>query len=276
MITRQMRIACVFFYKHGKSYIDYDKTFIKVYGDKRIRAVRVATCRASGYDGSNQRKKCTVNDKKLHNNISRAKSTVKEIIICNEWDWFFTGTLNPRKYNREDLEKYHKDLTQWFRNYGKKHDIKIKFLLIPELHSDGKSWHIHGLLKGLPVKHLKQFKIGNKMGQHLAKRVKDGEIIYNWVDYKKKFGFCDLEPIHSQERLSNYITKYISKDLYKCVKELNAHTYYCSKGLSRAKTIKKGYMSWDNIQPTHKNDYCTILDIPYSRAKADELTALIN
>jgi len=198
-----------------------------------------------------------VNDKKTDNNISRTRSTIFELAFCNAWEWFFTATLSPEKYDRENLGKFHKDLTQWLRDYGKKYDIKIDFLLVPELHADGKSWHMHGLLKGLPIHHLKQFKIGDKMGLKLAEKVKKGDCVYNWVSYLQKFGFCDLEPVRSHEAVSKYMTKYISKSLDNSVRELGSHMYYCSRGLNRAKQIKKGIMS-ANITPDFENEYCSI------------------
>lgn len=251
----------------------YDQTFLKVYSDKQIKLSRLAVCRTSGYEDDEKKvvRKGSVNDEKLLNNVSRAKSRVYELSICNDWQWFFTGTLDRKKYNREDLEKYHKDLTRWIRNYNALNGVKIKFVLVPELHDDGKSWHMHGLLSGLPVEHLKQFRLGDKMGKYIAEKVKNGDIVYNWLKYANKFGFCDLEPIKSHEGVSGYLTKYISKDLCKCVTALHAHSYYCSRGLKRAEKKKVGYMDWTNIQPTYFNDYCTVACMDYD---ADVLQTL--
>lgn len=214
--------------------------------------------------------RCCANDEKLSCNISRAKKKIFEYAYCNPWDWFFTATLDKTKYDRQNLEKFHNDITQWLRNYSRLHSTSIKFLLIPEQHSDGKSWHMHGLLYGLPVEHLKQFKIGDKMGKALAEKVRKGDTVYNWLPYAEKFGFCDLEPIRKAEAVSKYITKYISKDLERSVTELNAHLYYHSRGLKTAKVIKKGTMS-ANIVPDYENDYCSVKTIPYSEETLKEL-----
>ena len=53
----------------------------------------------------------TVNDTKLEESISRAKRVIYEIARCNEWDFFITLTVNSKKYDRTDLDKFHKDLT---------------------------------------------------------------------------------------------------------------------------------------------------------------------
>ena len=253
----------------------YDQTVLKVYGygdNKKIKVVRMNCLRTAGIecDDDVRSEKGSVNDAKLEENIQRAKGVIFEYAFCNPWDWFFTATLDPNKYDRTDLEKFHKDLTQWFRDYGKKYDCKIKFLLIPELHSDGKSWHMHGFLYGLPLNHLKQFCLGDVMGKALSEKVKNGDTVYNWIPYQKKFGFCDLEPIRNPEAVSKYITKYINKNLASSVTELNAHLYYHSRGLDRAEVIKKGTMC-ANIVPSFENEYCSIAWLDFSDSILREL-----
>ena len=252
-----------------------DQTILKLfgYGDSlKLKVVHMNVLRTSGVecDDDFRMERCSVNDEKLSTNIARAKSTIFEIAYCNPWDWFFTATLDKRKYDRQNLEKFHKDITQWIRNYNRLNNTAIKFLLVPELHSDGKSWHMHGLLYGLPVEHLSQFKIGDRMGKAIAEKVKNGDTVYDWKAYTKKFGFCDLEPIRNPEAVSKYITKYVTKGLDNCVKELNAHLYYHSRGLEKAKVIKKGTMS-ANIVPDYENDYCSVSWIDYSESTLNEL-----
>lgn len=225
------------------------------------------TLRNSGVEDENDKGKArgTVNECKLDESIIRTKSKIFELAYCNPWDWFFTGTLDPRRYDRSDLKQWHKDLSQWLRNYNRLNKTDIKFLLIPELHADGKSWHMHGFFHGLPVDHLKQFCIGDKMGKGLAEKVKHGDAVYNWQAYQKKFGFCDLEPVKNPEAVSKYITKYISKNLATSVTELNAHMYYHSRGLKFAELIKTGYMLEDfEMQPAFTGDYCSVWWLPYS------------
>ena len=253
----------------------YGQSILKVFGygnNKRIKVITMNCLRTSGiediFDFTGVRG--TVNDSKLNENIIRAKSKIFELAFCNQWQYFFTGTLNPNKYDRTDLKKFHKDLTQWIVNQNKKLNCKIDYLFIPELHSDGNSWHIHGFINGLPQSELQQFKIGDIMGKSLAEKVKKGDIVYNWISYQKKFGFCDLEPIRNQEAISKYITKYINKNLASSVTELNAHLYYHSRGLRVAETIKKGTMLAD-IVPTYTNDYCSVSWLDYTDELLEEL-----
>ena len=254
-----------------------DQTILKVYGygdNKKIKVVRMNWLRTAGIEDDDECRipKCSVNDSKLDDNIRRAKNAIFEYAFCNPWEWFFTGTLDPQKYDRTNLDKFHKDLTDWLREYGRYHKIKIKFLFVPEQHSDGISWHIHGFLHGLPKEHLKQFVVGDVMGKGLAEKVKRGDVVYNWLPYAKKFGFCDLEPIRNAEAVSKYMTKYINKNLASSVKDLNAHLYYHSRGLNKAETIKKGVMALP-ITPTYENEYCSVAWLDYSEELLQELSS---
>ena len=247
---------------------NYDQTLFKVFGegkDKKIKLVRMNYLKTSGIELDDiEYVRGTVNENKINESILRSKSKIFELAFCNPWDWFFTGTINPNKQDRTDLELFHKQLTQWLRDYNKKYKLNIKFLFVPEKHKDGKSWHIHGFIYGLPVEHLVQFQVGDKMGKGLADKVMQGDIVYNWQAYFNRFGFCDLEPIRNHEAVSKYVTKYINKELANSVTELNAHTYYHSRGLKFAELIKKGTMIWEDIAPTYENDYCSVVWLDYS------------
>lgn len=247
---------------------NYDQTLFKVFGegkDKKIKLVRMNYLKTSGIELDDiEYVRGTVNENKINESILRSKSKIFELAFCNPWDWFFTGTINPNKQDRTDLELFHKQLTQWLRDYNKKYKLNIKFLFVPERHKDGKSWHIHGFIYGLPVEHLIQFQVGDKMGKGLAEKVMQGDIVYNWQAYFNRFGFCDLEPIRNHEAVSKYVTKYINKELANSVTELNAHTYYHSRGLKFAELIKKGTMIWEDIAPTYENDYCSVVWLDYS------------
>lgn len=254
----------------------YNQTIVSVLGfgdNKKIRITTMKVLRTAGIECDDEvfrSERGSVNDEKLAENISRTKRVIFELAFCNPWQFFFTATLDKTKYNRTDLDKFHKDLTQWFRDQNKKYGCQIKFLLIPELHSDGQSWHMHGFLYGVPLCDIKRFQIGDRMGKALAEKVKKGEEIYHWLGYDKKFGFNDLEPIRDHEAVSKYVTKYISKELANSVTELNAHQYYCSRGLKRAEVIKKGSMS-ANIKPDFEGEYCSITTLPYCEQKLDEI-----
>lgn len=234
-----------------------DVVTLKQYGKENFKFTYHKYLRTAGLDVDDEKKaeKGSVNDSKLENNISRAKSTIFELAVCNDWDYFFTLTIDGQKYGRYDLEKYRKDLSQWFRNYGRLREIKIDYLLIPEKHENG-AWHAHGFLSGLPVEHLHLFTLDEYLPEYIRKKLLQGGKVFNWKAYQKKFGFCDFEPIKNHEASAKYVTKYITKDLLRCVTETNAHLYYCSQGLNRAKVIKRGYFTKEMLEaPQFENDY---------------------
>lgn len=185
--------------------------------------------------------KATINDEKLINNISRAKAKIFEYAYCNDWDYFATLTIDEKKYDRTNLKGYYKAFSQFLRDYSKKHNIKIKYLFIPELHADGQSWHMHGFIMGLPINHLESNQFG----------------YLDWNAYKNKFGYISLDNIKNRAKCASYITKYISKNLSDCVTELNAKLYYSSKGLKTAEIVKKGSIR-ACIEPDFENEYVKV------------------
>lgn len=172
---------------------------------------------------------------KLPKNIYRARSTIYELAYCNSWDWFFTGTIDGGKLDRTDLDSYRKKLSQMIRDCKKRKSCRadIKYLIVPELHSDRENWHVHGFLQGLPVEHLHRFQLGDQMSAYIAKKVRKGQEVYSWKKYQDTFGWCDLEPIASHDGACKYVTKYISKALDKSVSDAAKHMFYASQGLHR-------------------------------------------
>ena len=171
------------------------------------------------------------NDHKLDAAVSRARKTVLELALCNPWDWFCTFTLDKEKYNRYDLEKFHKDFTQWIRDQRKKTGAPIRFLLVPELHEDG-AWHIHGLMHSVPD--LISF---DYLRSELGWRVPDkliGRDFFCWMAYHKKFGFCSLGAVRDPVAVSHYIAKYVTKSMEKSGIDVGKHMYIPSRGLNRS------------------------------------------
>ena len=183
------------------------------------------------------------NKEKLTNNIARARTRIFEYAICNNFEYFITLTINSDYLDRYDLKEYIKKLGQFIRDYRKKHQVNIQYLLIPEKHENG-AWHMHGLIKGIPENHL----YVNEHGY------------LDWSYYKDKFGFCSIGKIKNQEAVSKYITKYIRKsfDNGKGVTDKESKLYYCSRGLKKPIKIKEGTMysfEHEQIPFTYENDY---------------------
>lgn len=204
----------------------------------------------------------SVPEEKFSQAICRAKSVIYQVAFCNDWDFFFTGTIDPDKYNRYQLKDFYKSFTQWLRDYRKKYCCDLKYLFVPELHKDG-AWHIHSFVKGIPQDRLRLF-IPGLEPQDLV-----DEGFLNWPDYQKKFGFCSLGYIKDPEHASGYLTKYVSKDLARCVSDYGAHMYRCSVGLARAMPMGYVYQSYASLDAylEHDGTFCStgwVRDVDWS------------
>lgn len=182
---------------------------------------------------------------RFNSNISRARNKIYEYCICNEFDYFLTLTINQDNYNRRDLKTYYKDFSQFIRDYRKKYNIDIQYLFVPEQHKDG-SWHLHGLIKGIPFNHFS---------------INDNGYL-DWLAYKNKFGFISLDKIRDREACSVYMTKYITKEFYRNTKINKGNKlYYVSKGLKTSEIVYKGNLNIDLPKPDFENNYLKIYDI---------------
>lgn len=216
---------------------------VKQYGNEAKKLVFFKYC----WKPKDTGKPHKINDVKLEENLRRASGKLKELVLCNPFDMFMTITLAK---DRNNLAKWKKSLNDWLTYYNKKHNTKIKYLLVPELHSDMENWHMHGFLMGLPIDHTTPF----IEGVHPQKLI-DADYM-NWQAYQNKFGFVSLGIIRNKSAAANYMTKYIKKQLATHgVKELNKHTYYHSKGLETAVTIAKGTLRGSNAPFDYENDY---------------------
>ena len=96
----------------GQKYLS-NQAILKLYGtgqSRRIKITVMAYLRNSGIeDDEEEFRRGGVNENKLDDNIARAKDRIFDLAYCNPWQYFFTGTLDASKYNRQDLEKFHKD-----------------------------------------------------------------------------------------------------------------------------------------------------------------------
>lgn len=178
-------------------------------------------------------------DERFSQSVSRTKSSIFELAMCNEFSYFCTFTQNENLVgDRFDLSEFRKDLSQFVRNQNRGRKNKIKYLLIPEQHRNG-AWHMHGLLMGLNYSDLREFTLDEKLPYRIRKQIKKGEKVYNWEKYATKFGFFTATEIKSHEACSRYITKYITKDLLKSNIESGKHTFFASKGLNRRILISR-------------------------------------
>lgn len=177
-------------------------------------------------------------DERSPQSRSRAKRNVRELVLCNEWDYFVTLTLRQDRY---DLAKFKRDFGVWVGNFNKKYNTKLRYLVIPEEHKDGAT-HAHGVFAGVPRGALTL----NENGY------------LDMPYYRNRFGFISLGEIHSQKATAFYITKYITKAPHSQLKK-GEQMFFCSHGLNKA-TCAGVFAVPPALLPTpdYENEYVSI------------------
>lgn len=210
-----------------------------------------------------KRKEAQHNDKKIDQSLSRTRRIVLELALCNNWEYFCTFTVSPDNYDRKDLDKFHKDFTQFIRDQRKKYSVDIRFVLVPELHKDG-SWHMHGLISGLdpalePFFCLDRKGVRSVNGRRLPKKLIQGKYKC-WFDYWQKFGFCSLGKIQNKTACAFYVAKYISKQIDGHTQPVGSHLYYASRGLNRSTPWGDVYQDSTELDKylQHNYEFCSV------------------
>ena len=202
-------------------------------------------------------------DNKLDSNFSRARNMVLQYALCNPWDYFFTGTLDPDRWDRNSLDPFMIDLSQKIRDWRKAYQSNIQVLLIPEHHQDG-AWHIHGLIRGVPSWHLFRFywlplrELG-LTAPFPEKLCRNDDWRY-WDDFSDRYGYCSLAPIKDPVATAYYISKYVSKDLSRRGGDLGKHLYFHSRPLKKAEKASDVYMYNQRLDGfcTKEYDLCKV------------------
>lgn len=200
------------------------------------------------------------NDAKLDSNFSRARSMVLQYALCNPWQYFFTGTLDPGKWDRGSLDSFMVSFSQKIRDWRKVYGTTLSVLLVPEHHKDG-AWHVHGLINNLPDYEVGRFirldlsSVG--LGWLFPVRLCDGDY-FNWYDFCLEFGYCSLAPIRDPVATAFYITKYVSKDLSRRSGDLGKHLYFHSRPLRKAEKASDVYLYNQQLDAycTEDHDFC--------------------
>lgn len=183
-----------------------------------------------------------LNQGRLQNNISRAKSRVRELALCNSWEWFFTLTVAPEKGIRYNLSEVQRKVSDTFANFNKKYNSKVKYLLVPEQHKDG-AWHIHGLLYGVSDNAIDKSPASEK---------------YLHIPYlSSSIGFNSIDKIKDHNRCASYITKYISKDMTGDNIGKHKRLFWASRGLQSKKIFFAGEMHKEQ-KFDYENDFVKI------------------
>ena len=155
--------------------------------------------------------------------LNRSKQNLIGICRANKWDFFVTFTFNPKLVDSSNYEEVCQKACKWFNNLKERYCPDMKYLLVPELHKNGTNYHLHGLIAN--CKGLKMTVSG--------KFDKKGNIIYNIP--KWKYGWNTATSVSHSGKVSNYISKYITKDTNGLLK--GKRRYWASKNVLLPKDV---------------------------------------
>lgn len=191
--------------------ICHDKKKKTIYND-----VPFTDCFGVPYQGREVRDFDLMEQESLRCSLSRTRSRIRHISRCFQPKYFVTFTFNKESVNRYDYDEVAKAFSRYLRSLSP----DVQYIVVPELHADG-AFHFHGLFSSqLPVSYSGKFK----------HRRSDG----SWSDPFESFhvdgyslGFSDATVVKSSVAVSNYIVKYITKDL--CAVSKGKKRYWYSK-----------------------------------------------
>lgn len=169
---------------------------------------------------------------KFDSALSRAKNMVRELALCNRWEYFVTLTFDDR-WDRYSLKDRLKEFLQWIQNCNKS-GASIRYLLVPEFHQDG-AVHFHALMSGIEPSP-RPFNWPESVN-----RKEDGSYYDIWKDYSDRYGYSAVEPVNDPVAVGFYVSKYITKSLAESSEFVGVHTYYRSRGLQRALEVGSLY-----------------------------------
>ncbi|MDE5584012.1 MAG: hypothetical protein K2J08_09950 [Ruminococcus sp.] len=180
--------------------------------------------------------------------IKRAKDSIFDYTLNNRFDYFFTGTIDPKKLNSKDPKALLKPVQNWLKDRVKRDGFK--YILIAEHHKSG-AIHFHGLIKcgeldfvDSGTKSYRGIKYPIKDHTAIRKGLNpdDGQIVYNLVKWKFGFTTC-IKTYGDPLNVAYYITKYITKDC----KKIFGKFFWHSRDLKKPE-ISVDYFDYDSIE----------------------------
>lgn len=231
----------------NKSQVYKDTYKFYQYNEENIRVVHMKACRQKGFEDIKKH----ISDKEEIErvSISRTRRNIRELALCNNFEFFATLTINSKYCDRFHLDDCQEKLREILKKIKRKNK-DFAYIFITERHKNG-AFHFHGLIKGI-----NDFYI-NDNGYYSHK---DFDLI----------GFNSFSKIKHYTKTCNYILKYITKD---CVKNSSGTVYISSRGLKKADSyeIKPIACYWD-----YENDYCQIKDFNISEMSQTDILQFYN
>ena len=225
-------------------------TVIKTYADGSQKIKSSSYSCFKGHSGKREgSSKSSEEDLKRlkYKNLYNTKSNLIDLVYHNSmikpWEYFVTLTFDPKEVDSLDYHKVSEALAKWTNNM-KHQNPNMSYILVPELHKSGRI-HWHGVFRSVPNWNLAA-----------ARSSKTNRLIYK-------------NGVH-QEAVSNYCSKYMTKDLIDLAYKKR---YWSSRNLERP---TKEYALFDSNtlqfyikkgKVTYQNDKSTFIESDFDIAK---------
>lgn len=138
----------------------------------------------------------------------RAKSKVRDIALCNRFEYMFTWTLSSEQVDRYDHQEVYKKMRGFLSNATQRKGFT--YVCIPEYHAlkegeERPGIHFHGLCSLGKVKVVPAL-----LPSGVQRHDKAGRPVFNMTDWV--LGYSTCVPLdENYEKAVSYITKYITK-----------------------------------------------------------------
>lgn len=127
----------------------------------------------------------------------RARKQLYELCACNDFDIFFTLTLNKEVIDRYDYKTVVRKFGQWADNRVRRRGLR--YVAVPELHKDG-ALHFHGLCNAAACRLVDSGKTDKNSGQK----------VYNISDWNLGFT-TGIFLYGARDAAAHYVAKYVTK-----------------------------------------------------------------
>lgn len=187
------------------------------------------------------------NESNVDRSKRRACKTIRDLILCNEFDLFCTLTLNPELIDNKDYGAVVKKLNTYLDNRVRRKGLK--YVGVPELHKKG-GLHFHFLCNSDSMNlvdsgtvsckgHKKPIKVStaDRLGIPLEERKE----VYNITDWNLGFTTA-IHTYGNPHSVANYVGKYITKASDK----IGGRWYYSGGDLNRP-LFKYSRVSFDDV-----------------------------
>lgn len=224
---------------------------LKKYTDNLVKAKKVNFACIKGFYRDNQHNGTMTDDEleeKSRKYLKQVKTNIIDLAYNNKdkFEYFITLTFDDDLIGGYSHENAIECLKKWINNQ-KHQNPNMSYILVPEFHKKGRL-HFHGLVGNVPNWKFEKA-INSKTGNPMKI---NGSQIYNLTNYK--LGFTTISKIKYQDKVTNYISKYATKELI---------TLKSKKRYWYSRDLKKPVTELDFID-SNLTDYFKDKNIKYS------------